>query len=85
MIYYLDYKECVHSPIGYDYRGKVSRTIDGFTCQRWDSQEPHTHSVTGLNADENYCRNIDREKAPWCYTTNNNTKFDYCFVPKCCK
>ncbi|KAJ8303518.1 hypothetical protein KUTeg_019914 [Tegillarca granosa] len=73
---------CIPS-IGYDYRGKVSRTVDGFTCQRWDSQEPHSHSVTELDNDENYCRNIDKEKAPWCYTTNNNTKFDYCSIPKC--
>ncbi|KAJ8299452.1 hypothetical protein KUTeg_023512 [Tegillarca granosa] len=65
------------------HKGKVSRTVDGFTCQRWDSQEPHSHSVTGLNNEENYCRNINREQAPWCYTTNNNTRFDYCSIPKC--
>lgn len=28
---------------GENYRGKISTTISGFTCQRWDSQKPHNH------------------------------------------
>uniref|UniRef100_A0A3B3VDL4 Kringle domain-containing protein n=1 Tax=Poecilia latipinna TaxID=48699 RepID=A0A3B3VDL4_9TELE len=32
--------ECMHCN-GEDYRGNVSWTQTGFTCQRWDSKTPH--------------------------------------------
>jgi len=71
-----------------DYRGTIARTISGRTCQRWDSQSPHTHSRTfetypysGL--DENYCRNPDDEPQAWCYTTDPDKRWEYCDVPVC--
>jgi len=71
-----------------DYRGTISETASGRECQRWDSQEPHKHSRTrknypesGLN--ENYCRNPDGEDAAWCYTTDENKRWEYCDVPFC--
>ena len=37
----------------------------------------------GLN---NYCRNPDNSAGgPWCYTTDPNTRWEYCDVPKCSK
>ena len=47
-----------------DYRGNISTTANGRTCQRWDSQSPHSHSRTPENypnsgLEENYCRNPD--------------------------
>ena len=76
--------------IGAGYRGTVSKTRHGLKCQRWDSQFPHKHahitSETHPNAglEENYCRNPDRESSgPWCYTTSDNTRWDYCDVPLC--
>ncbi|XP_066288232.1 plasminogen-like [Branchiostoma lanceolatum] len=72
---------------GATYRGTVSMTSTGLTCQRWDSQSPHPHDQTtrhplaGLN--ENYCRNPDGEPRPWCYTTDPNVRWQYCTVPQC--
>ena len=69
--------------IGITYNGTTATTIGGLTCQRWDSQTPHSHSW-GLNEEENYCRNIpDFEEKPWCYTVSSGTRWDYCDVPLC--
>ncbi|XP_072359756.1 plasminogen [Scyliorhinus torazame] len=73
---------------GQVYRGVISTTISGRTCQRWDVQDPHTHSRTPGNypckgLEGNYCRNPDNEKEPWCYTTDRDTRWEYCQVPKC--
>lgn len=37
--------------------------------------------VRGL--DNNYCRNPDNERMPWCYTTDPETRWEYCRVPRC--
>mgnify|MGYP006073379773 CR=1 FL=1 len=61
--------------LGNDYRGTVSKTIQGETCQNWTQQSPHKHTRTLENypgsglGDHNYCRNPDGESGPWCYTT----------------
>lgn len=33
--------------------------------------------------DNNYCRNPDNERMPWCYTTDNETRWEYCKVTTC--
>ncbi|XP_036914939.1 plasminogen [Sturnira hondurensis] len=74
---------------GKNYRGTVSKTKNGVTCQRWSDISPHkpnfsptSHPSAGL--DENYCRNPDNdEKGPWCYTTDPATRFDYCDIAEC--
>ncbi|KAI8509876.1 hypothetical protein Bbelb_123040 [Branchiostoma belcheri] len=73
---------------GATYRGTVSVTKRGKTCQRWDSQTPHGHTRTAANhpasgLEQNYCRNPDGESGVWCYTTDPNTMWDYCGVPLC--
>jgi len=68
---------------GANYRGCQSVTINGHTCQRWDSQTPHTHYKTpsgypDAGLEDNYCRNPDGEARIWCYTTEPSKRWDYC-------
>uniref|UniRef100_A0A4W6D827 Plasminogen n=1 Tax=Lates calcarifer TaxID=8187 RepID=A0A4W6D827_LATCA len=79
--------ECIHCS-GENYRGKISTTENGFTCQRWDSQEPHNHGYipTALPEkylEENYCRNPDGDPRPWCFTTSKTKRWDFCSIPRC--
>ncbi|XP_053919998.1 plasminogen isoform X2 [Cuculus canorus] len=80
-------RQCL-SGKGEDYRGTVSVTESGNTCQHWSSQSPHRHARTPENypcksLEENYCRNPDGEKMPWCYTTNRTARWEYCNIPSC--
>ncbi|KAI7800149.1 plasminogen precursor [Triplophysa rosa] len=73
---------------GSSYRGTISVTKSGKTCQSWISQTPHTHGRTAEKYPckglvENYCRNPDNDKAPWCFTTDPETRWERCNVPKC--
>ncbi|XP_039272402.1 plasminogen-like [Styela clava] len=75
--------------LGASYRGKMAVTNCGKTCQRWDSQSPHKHTRTNCTYQhsdliENYCRNPDAEDfGPWCYTTDEGSRWEYCPIPKC--
>lgn len=72
------------------YRGLKSTTKTGKTCQRWDSQTPHSHSITkerypNSGLFENYCRNADHEPdGAWCYTTDEDTRWEYCGISDEC-
>ncbi|XP_033487860.2 plasminogen-like [Epinephelus lanceolatus] len=79
--------ECMHCN-GEDYRGRISITEDSYTCQRWDSQEPHSHgydphAFSDKDLVENFCRNPDGERRPWCFTTDPSKRWDYCDIPRC--
>ena len=57
--------------------------MSGKKCQRWDAQSHHGHEFDELFAAENYCRNPDSSDGPWCYTTDINTRWEYCDIPYC--
>ncbi|XP_078679936.1 plasminogen-like isoform X2 [Branchiostoma floridae x Branchiostoma belcheri] len=82
---------CPFKPGGSDYRGNLSVTTNGKTCQRWDSDSPHSRAH-GYRAEdypylelvENYCRNPDGTSFTiWCYTTHPSTRWEYCSDPRC--
>uniref|UniRef100_A0A3Q3Q4N6 Kringle domain-containing protein n=1 Tax=Monopterus albus TaxID=43700 RepID=A0A3Q3Q4N6_MONAL len=73
---------------GEAYRGTIAVTESGKTCQSWSAQTPHKHNRSPDNypckgLDSNYCRNPDNERMPWCYTTDPETRWEYCKVPSC--
>uniref|UniRef100_A0A669CM05 Plasminogen n=1 Tax=Oreochromis niloticus TaxID=8128 RepID=A0A669CM05_ORENI len=73
---------------GVNYRGKISTTENGFTCQRWDSQKPHNHGYNPSTLpqkylEENYCRNPDGDPRPWCFTTSPSKRWEFCSIPRC--
>uniref|UniRef100_A0A8C9DR42 Plasminogen n=1 Tax=Prolemur simus TaxID=1328070 RepID=A0A8C9DR42_PROSS len=74
---------------GRNYRGTVSKTKNGTTCQKWSSSVPHKPNYSpdaypSEGLEENYCRNPDNdERGPWCYTTDPGQRFGYCDIPEC--
>ena len=68
------------------YQGTVNTTINGLTCQRWDTQKPHRHYFKPENywwenfLLNNYCRVPDHQGIPWCYTTDPNVRREDCDV-----
>ncbi|XP_035660673.1 plasminogen-like [Branchiostoma floridae] len=72
---------------GRSYAGQTNRAGDR-VCQRWDSQSPHSHPHTpqahpDAGLDENFCRNPDNKERPWCYTTDESKRWDFCDVMEC--
>nr|CAB3263079.1 uncharacterized protein LOC101242091 [Phallusia mammillata] len=79
--------ECVIGD-GNTYRGTVHTTVSGNECQRWDSNIPHNHYTTPEHYPEddlvsNFCRNMDNDTSPWCYTTDSSKRYEKCIIPKC--
>ncbi|XP_072493804.1 plasminogen isoform X2 [Notamacropus eugenii] len=74
---------------GRNYRGTLSKTKSGITCQKWSDLSPHVPNYApskypDAGLEKNYCRNPDDDvKGPWCYTTNPDIRYEYCDVPEC--
>ncbi|KAM6964909.1 plasminogen-like [Aplochiton taeniatus] len=94
---YCDIPSCEDTPAaevtclkgkGRTYRGPVAVTTSGKPCQLWSTQSPHKHDRTpgkfpNNGLEQNYCRNPDNERMPWCYTTDSETRWEYCDIPSC--
>nr|XP_026696718.1 uncharacterized protein LOC100184305 isoform X2 [Ciona intestinalis] len=65
------------------YTGTCSRTATGITCQRWDVNQPHSTSFTPSPSNHNFCRPLDDDATPWCYTTDASIRWEYCNVENC--
>ncbi|XP_071162416.1 uncharacterized protein [Mytilus edulis] len=76
-------KECLKNARGKDYNGRMSTTESGRTCQAWNKQTPHRHSKSNVRDAKNYCRNMDNEQRPWCYTTDSRKRWEFCRIPIC--
>ena len=88
----ITYPNCKLTREGMEYRGNISVTTSGRTCQRWDRQKPHAHEYGShlpgnASLHENFCRNplAYDESTPWCYTTDPNIRFELCDIPACGK
>lgn len=72
-----------------EYRGTQNKTINGKTCQAWDTKIPHVPNSeyyptkkVSAGLDDNYCRNPSSNYGTiWCYTTDLNTRWEDC-APK---
>ena len=70
-----------------NYNGTSSSTLNGLTCQRWDSQNPHKHHYTdsglfpevALEEVANYCRTPDGSRWPWCFTMSPDVRSQLCY------
>ena len=70
---------------GKDYDGDIAITRSGRTCQQWSSDTPHQHRFHAPRFDfsGNKCRNPDRQKGPWCYTTDRKQRWELCNINQC--
>merc|ERR1719335_950588 len=73
---------------GKAYRGLMTTTNSGRTCQKWTVKKPHSgtpepNNENGLG-NHNYCRNPDQsEDKPWCFTMDPSVEKETCEVPIC--
>lgn len=84
--------ECYNSS-SMAYKGRRICTVSGKKCQRWDSQSPWSHSYASsamfggeniTTQSKNYCRDPNGARgAPWCYTEDVATEWEFCNIPNC--
>ena len=93
----VDEIDCKTTTMGVNFKGTSSsftKTKAGHTCQAWNSQKPHTHSMTNddfpegsIDIAKNYCRNPKGYRlSPWCFIVNgteNGKNWEECNIPTC--
>jgi len=75
---------------GLTYRGLVTSTVSGRTCQNWLEKKPQEipddlkpDKENGLG-NHNFCRNPDQSMdKPWCYTMDPTKEKEVCEIPEC--
>uniref|UniRef100_A0A667Z3A5 Uncharacterized protein n=1 Tax=Myripristis murdjan TaxID=586833 RepID=A0A667Z3A5_9TELE len=64
----IDMRANCYSGIGLYYRGTMSKSESGRTCQEWDLDTRERLMSSDVNSGRhNYCRNLDYKRRPWCY------------------
>ena len=89
---FLVIRNCLDGSDTRGFNGVIAATQYGDVCQDWNSRVPHDHGY-GLDenfpmdgsvlAAENYCRDPGSDGYLWCYTLDENIRWDYCYVPQC--
>ncbi|XP_034050489.1 tissue-type plasminogen activator-like [Thalassophryne amazonica] len=71
--------------VGLYYKGTVSQSESGLTCQEWDLETRERYLASDVNSGRhNYCRNIQYRRRPWCYVWKNQELiWEYCDIPRC--
>ncbi|CAH1777248.1 unnamed protein product [Owenia fusiformis] len=82
--------ECNEHAKGRYYSGSQTSTRSGKSCQRWDKQIPHQHKIRAtdltdgnLTAAGPKCRNPNDRDRPWCFTTDPDTRWEFCDIQNC--
>lgn len=85
MFHFLDCWDSVNT----QYRGTISRSMNGYECVRWDSPdlpEPSFAKYLEGNASmhKNYCRQpTGLHDIPWCFVVSTDLEWEYCNIPFC--
>ncbi|XP_050922251.1 plasminogen activator, urokinase b isoform X2 [Lates calcarifer] len=71
--------------VGLYYKGTVSSSKTGRTCEEWDLDTRQRYMSSDVNAGKhNYCRNLYFRRRPWCYVRRNHRLvWEYCNIPHC--
>ncbi|XP_038056144.1 plasminogen-like [Patiria miniata] len=84
---YVGYRpECYMEKDGQDYRGFISTTVSGITCEFWRDRPNNKKYYKAFKEEENYCRTLGIEAGPgrgkpWCFVVGHPTQdWDYCDV-----
>ncbi|OWF47331.1 uncharacterized protein LOC110454487 [Mizuhopecten yessoensis] len=74
--------DCFNTSV--QYVGRVSCTVNGTLCQRWDTTLPHVGNFLKDRTDlQNWCRIAGETSRPWCYTTDPDVRWEYCPIQDC--